>query len=281
MADAIYAKTWAADSKDLIVSGCLRENSKPFAGYDNYIMENSTRDLVELLAKNLDYSLNSEVVAVRKTGKSVEIETREGLRFCGAKAIVCSPVTSLKDIEFSPSLPKKLHDTIDHLGIGIAVKGVIRFKKRFWPKQILCVFCVDSPCPQLWMEPERPSYKDSASCITCFIVGTPGEAMLEQPMWKVLQSCLYQLDLMFRTKDLKNPASSLYEDHSFCRWESVAYTYPKDGDPKVLSEPYFGGSLYFAGEHCGVDQSEIATINGALESGKHAAEQILNPKSRL
>lgn len=64
MADTVYAKTWASDLSKLDVRGCVRENGKPYAGDENFILEHSTRQLVQALAKPLDVSTGEEVVEV-------------------------------------------------------------------------------------------------------------------------------------------------------------------------------------------------------------------------
>ncbi len=130
--------------------------------------------------------------------------------------------------------------------------------------------------------------------------------MAKQPAWKVVQQCLLQLDDMFGTKEDKRPATSSYEDHVICKvggaqlspavgahslqWDTVAYTYPSGITPEVLCGPVANGTICFAGEHCGTVRgpslsvrrssgcaqaaSEIATINGALESARVAADYV-------
>ena len=138
------------------------------------------------------------------------------------------------------------------------------------------VFCADCVCPQLWMDPERPNYpNEKGHAVTMFVTGTQAKALFDLPTWKVIQLFLTQLDNMFGTKKNRRPASAAYEDHSICKWDSVAYTYPTHGDPSILCGPINHNSVYFAGEHCGVEASEIATINGAMESGKKAAERVV------
>ena len=100
------------------------------------------------------------------------------------------------------------------------------------------------------------------------------------PTWRVLQLLLAQLDSMFGTKSRRKPASDLFEDHSICKWGTVAYTYPTDTDASILCGPVHNRTVYFAGKHCGVRASEIATINGAMESGKQAAELVLEDLSK-
>ncbi len=276
MADAVYAKTWATDLQKLNVKGCVRENSKPFAGDENYILEHSTRQLVEALAKPLDISTSEEVMRVRQERDGrVTLTTKQGKSFSGQKALLCVPITLLKggDIAFEPALPSPFVAALNEAGIGTSIKGLLRFKERFWPKEILLVFCSDSYCPQLWMDPDRPSYRNEAYSVTCFVTGTPATALLAMPTWKVVQLWLAQLDAMFGTKDKRRPASDCFEDHSICRWDQVAYTYPTPCAPETLCGPL--GNVFFAGEHCGVPESEIATINGALESGRSAATKII------
>ncbi len=62
LADAVYAKTWAANLADLSVTGCLHEGDKPPTGADNYIIEHSTRDVLRVMANGLDVALNQAVV---------------------------------------------------------------------------------------------------------------------------------------------------------------------------------------------------------------------------
>ncbi len=276
MADTIYAKTWASNLANLDVRGCIRENSKPYAGDENFVLEHSTRELVQALAKPLDISTGEEVVMVQQDrGGGVAVFTKKGSVFKARKVIVCAPITSVKggEISFVPPLPPSYTRALDEAGVGVSIKGLLRFEERFWPKDILFVFCSDSYCPQLWMDPDRPSYRNDAFSITCFVTGTPAVALLAMPTWKVVQLWLTQLDNMFGTKERRRPATDSFEDHSICRWDQVAYTYPTAGAPETLCGPV--GDVFFAGEHCGVPESEIATINGAFESGRSAAKKVI------
>jgi monoamine oxidase len=277
LADTLYAKTWAADLNDLNVRACKRENNKPFSGDDNYILEHSTKELVEALVKPVDASLNKQVVSIEtKSARETIVKTKCGCEFKTQKVIVCVPITSVKDIHFSPALPSWYDVAMQEAGVGVSIKGVLRFKQRFWPKDMLLVFCADCVCPQLWMDPERPNYpQEEGHAVTMFVTGTQAKALFELPTWKVIQLFLTQLDNMFGSKTNRRPASALYDDHSICKWDSVAYTYPTSGDPTILCGPINQNSVYFAGEHCGVEASEIATINGAMESGKKAAERVV------
>jgi hypothetical protein len=105
-----------------------------------------------------------------------------------------------------------------------------------------------------------------------FFLSFQAVALLAMPVWRVVQLWLAQLDAMFGTKEKRRPASDSFQDHSICRWDQVAYTFPTSGSPETLCGPV--NDVFFAGEHCGVKESEIATINGALESGRSAARKI-------
>jgi polyamine oxidase len=205
MADAVYGKTWSTDLERLNVKGCIRENSKPFAGDENFILEHSTRQLVEALAKPLDLAKNQELTSVRQErGGRVMLTTKQGATFAARRALVCVPITALKsgEISFDPPLPSPYVSALNSAGIGTSIKGLLRFRERFWPKDILLVFCSDSYCPQLWMDPDRPSYRNDAYSVTCFATGTPATALLAMPTWRVVQLWLSQLDAMFGTKVL-------------------------------------------------------------------------------
>ena len=280
LADAIYAKTWSTDMSKLSVDGCNRENNKPFAGDDNFILEHSTLELVEKLAAPLDLDLRAEVVSIdvsASSGKAV-VSTKDGRQYHTQKVICCAPlpVIKSKEIKFSPPLPSWYEQAVASAGVGVSLKAVLRFSASFWPEGMLFSFCADSICPQLWMDPERPSYSGAKGhSVTCFMTGTQAEAMLQMPTWRVVQLLLAQLDGMFGTKKRRKPATESFEDHSICKWGTIAYTYPTSPDAAVLCGPVHNKAIYFAGEHCGVPASEIATINGAFESGKAAAERVL------
>jgi len=278
LADTLYAKTWATDLSDLDGKNCQRENNKPYAGDDNYILQHSTKELVDALVRPVNVSLNKEVVSIiTKNARETIVTTKCNCVLKAKKVIVCTPITVIKneEIKFQPPLPMWYHVALKEAGVGVSIKGVLRFSEVFWPKNMLLCFCADSICPQLWMDPERECYKNAQGySVTMFVTGTQAKALFNLPTWKVIQLFLTQLDNMFATKSNKRPASKTYEDHSICKWDSVAYTYPTHGDPTELCGPINQNSVYFAGEHCGVEASEIATINGAMESGKKAAERV-------
>lgn len=118
-------------------------------------------------------------------------DQKSGRTFKAKRVIVAVPITTLQkdEITFSPPLPGRFRDALvsvfifclfaltfhpkNHAGVGVAVKGVIRFSRAFWPPQMLLCFCSDSPVPQLWMDPPRPAYngKEPAHAITCFVTG--------------------------------------------------------------------------------------------------------------
>jgi|JI10StandDraft_1071094.scaffolds.fasta_scaffold1317363_1 monoamine oxidase len=214
----------------------------------------------------------------------VEISTKKGSVYSARRVVVCAPITAIKsrEISFEPSLPGWYEQALGEAGVGVSIKGLLRFSERFWPKDVLLVFCSEAVCPQLWMDPDRPSYRNEAFSITCFATGQPAVALLGMPVWRVVQLWLSQLDAMFGTRERRRPASDTFQDHSICRWDQVAYTYPTTGSPEKLCGPV--GDVFFAGEHCGVKESEIATINGAFESGRSAANRViesLRPASKL
>ncbi len=205
----------------------------------------------------------------------VEVRTKKGSTFSARRVIVCAPITAVKnrEISFEPVLPNWYQESLSEAGVGVSIKGLLRFSERFWPKDVLLVFCSDSVCPQLWMDPDRPSYHNEAFSITCFATGQQAVSLLGMPVWRVVQLWLAQLDAMFGTKERRRPATDTFQDHSICRWDQVAYTFPTAGAPEKLCGPV--GDVYFAGEHCGVKESEIATINGAFESGRSAANKVI------
>jgi monoamine oxidase len=128
----------------------------------------------------------------------------------------------------------------------------------------------------------------SSGILTNFLGGAAGrEATSRQ--W---QAALQDLDGLYKlpdAADAKDYASNQYDgNQAFFNWHHSpwakgSYTCPKPGQYTTLmgsaQEPELNGRLFFAGEHCSIDWAGF--MNGAVQSGNTAAQQVVDQLSRL
>lgn len=282
LADSIYAKTWSSDLSRLQAGNCAAEDGKEKDnGLDNYILENGSQEMLDVMAKGLEVRLNTSVSSITRAPGALAslVQLREGGPLRAKRVVLATPITSFQEggISISPSI-KAAFEGAKEANLGACVKVILIFTERFWTESCLFVFCADSFVSQLWMDPVRPNAPSTHYTVTGFITGMQAEACASWPAWRVVDAFKKQLDLIFATKARRTPASDSFDDHILCNWVNfpsirLSYTSPGWADCSPFSEVHHEGSLAFVGEHVAAPKWEIATINGAMESARAAVER--------
>jgi monoamine oxidase len=189
-------------------------------------------------------------------------------------------------------LSKVKQKSIAEWGYGTNSKQMIGFRSRFWRNGNMGVpantgeLFTDLPSQCYW-ETSRLQL-GSSGILTNFLGGAAGrEATSRQ--W---QAALQDLDGLYKlpdAADAKDYASNQYDgNQAFFNWHHSpwakgSYTCPKPGQYTTLmgsaQEPELNGRLFFAGEHCSIDWAGF--MNGAVQSGNTAAQQVVDQLSRL
>jgi len=232
------------------------------------------------------FRLGTRVTEVKWRKGSVEVSAQgaEGAISMRAKsAIITLPLPILKapdtpgSVRFDPPLAQK-RVALHLLEMGSALKVYLEFAEPFWwdnvPENLLFLFNTGSPLPVWWLPVDRDQP------FLAGWVGGPAADVLARNAG---------LDLTGHAVD--SLAAGLGVSHALVRQHLVgthvhdwtadpftrgAYSYVAVGGGDAhadLAEP-LDGTLYFAGEAT-AGGGLNATMEGAIESGRRAAEQIL------
>lgn len=207
------------------------------------------------------------------------------------RAVLAMPFSVLRQVHGIDrlGLSQVKQKSIAEWGYGTNSKQMIGFHSRFWRNGQAGVpvntgeLFTDLPSQCYW-ETSRLQAGD-AGILTNFLGGVAGrEATSHQ--W---QTALHDLDGLYGLPAHKHYVSDQHDgNQAFFNWfhnpwAKGSYTCPKPGQYTTLmgsaQEPELDGRLFFAGEHCSIDWAGY--MNGAVQSGNIAAQQVADPISRL
>ncbi|GAM22198.1 hypothetical protein SAMD00019534_053730, partial [Acytostelium subglobosum LB1] len=292
LADAVYSKTWGTNLDRIGLRQACIEDKKAHLEPRNFKLQKSSKVLVDYLSKDLEIRTNWRVKSIDYTGSVTSISSYDGQVVQGKKVAVCVPLTVLKekDIKFEPELPREKNDALEVMQMDGGMKILLKFKEKFWSQNLELVLCADSPVPQVWMDgaPKRPVPAGSPAEFVAvgFITGDQARSMAALPEAKAVRAFLDQLDAMFGVVGNWTPASQNYIGHFVYDWQKNpfvrgAYSFPcvipadspVQDEPNLILAKRVSDKIFFAGEATAT-QFEMATINGALQTGKRAFEEV-------
>ncbi len=226
------------------------------------------------LAKRLERPplLHAVVVRVERgeAGVTVKARVRGRLRsFPAAAAVVALPVPPLRDVEFDPPLSESMRRALDTIGFGRATKTVLRFRERV---VILpgCAWGSDLDVGAFWDAGEgQPGERRLLSVTTG---GEPALA-LGRRSERARVRWVAQHQLLVPPADLVEGRSVAWDREPFAGGGYACFDV--GFDPRLrdaLRLP--SGPLSFAGEHTSADFQGY--VNGAVESGRRAADETLD-----
>jgi monoamine oxidase len=238
--------------------------------------------LVEAMAQGLEgrCTLRLGVAAheVEWTPGRAEVRTAGGERMAAHAVVITVPLPLLEAMRFMPELPDK-RDAAGLMAMGEVVKLVFRFRDPFWReigplRDLLFLQVLEQPFPVWWtaIDPEVP-------LLTAWAGGPQARRLHGADEHSLVEVALGSLaaGLDLTPSDVR----ARLEAHHFHDWTADpfslgAYTYVRVGGAdahRTLAQPV-GKTLFFAGEAtCGGGHN--ATMEGALESGRRAADELL------
>jgi len=220
-----------------------------------------------------------------------------------ADAVICTiPLGCLKrdTVTFEPPLPSRVQCAIDNLGYGNLEKVFLRFERPWWTTGVESP--ESSPIFHIFLPPRSLPPKAPKRALQVFslaelpVNAQPVLAFYLSDKWSSYIALLSpsEIALFFRTHYL--PLLPNYNseccilDVFFTNWSADPFAFGSythvpvgsvDGinDLRILGEQIFSlkeakGGLWFAGEHAGL--ADLATVNGAVSSGKQAAIHVLH-----
>ena len=229
--------------------------------------------LLEHLARGLRILLEMPVQHVSWSNDGVRLRTATAQEFCAEAAILTVPLGVLQagDIEFIPPLPSEKVSAIHHLGAGHVDRIVLRFRRPVWPEELAGVLTTLES--QLW---SRPGWgrTHEIPLITALVGGRAAEHF-EAHAATAVTTALDHLVTMFGI-DVKHAfAGGHFIAWGSDPWSKMGYSYVPVGavgQRAQLAQPV-DRVLFFSGEATSVRRA--ATVDGALESGFRAADEVM------
>jgi monoamine oxidase len=202
-------------------------------------------------------------------------------------AIIALPIGVLKaaagelgSIEFVPALPGTKRDAIGLLASGSVVRMTMQLRERVWTDEqetLSFVHSADPDFPVWWTR-----YPLRVPVVTGWRGGPAARRLSQLPPQEIEDRAIASLA---RHARLSRPRMrALVEKVWMHDWEHDpfargAYSYAMTGGAsasQALSRPV-QGTLFFAGEAANAETS-TGTVHGAIDSGRHAAEQFLRAR---
>lgn len=241
-----------------------------------YRLEGGNDRLANALAKPLGdrLHLKTELVAISQRGRGVRANVRDA---SGASTITCDylliaiPPTVLRRIPITPGLPPQQHDAITGLKLGRATKTLLQFPKRFWRKLGRGrAFGSALPFGAVWEANEEQ--RGQPGILALLAGGGASDATQELVVKNGMAALANELDWLGSDRGELIGARQI--NWTSDPWARGGYAFFHAGfDPSLrawLARPC--GRLYFAGEHTSIRWQGY--MNGAVESGRRAAEEI-------
>jgi monoamine oxidase len=243
--------------------------------------------LVETLANEIGgrsrIVLNTPVTAVRWRKDEVVVITSQG-EFRAPRAMITLPLGVLQadSVEFTPPLANK-NEALRLLSMGPVIRVSLCFQNKFWEddphmRDLSFLLTDNEHFPTWWTSNPLPY-----PILTGWAAGRYARALTgksEAQLTAIAVTALGQV--MGRSEsDVKQMiTTSFMHDWQTDPFARGAYSYGNVGGAnaaRILAEP-ISDTLFFAGEATN-SEGHNGTVNGAISSGRRAADEILRGQS--
>ena len=223
-----------------------------------------------------DIAYNSQITAINYSESEVQIHIKDKKEpIIVDKVILTTPVSTIRNISFTPELPQPKQEALSNIKMSSAVKVFMLFRRKFWGESISKVFL---PYPYSFLLPHP---NPDLAILTLYAYGSEAESLASLGA-DIIPLTRDLLDTVFGQKS----ASTNLQDFRTFHWTTTrsespfipgAYSYVEEGflDARAqLAEP-LDNKIYFAGEATHT-HGLAATVQGALETGTRAAHELLS-----
>jgi monoamine oxidase len=275
-AAAAYAARWianveAADLDRLSAKWLARERSDSTAGGQNFHLTAGYDAVPHYLARGLDIRLGCVVERIAWDEGGARVGLADGTTLRARHVVITIPISLLQRgaIHFDPALPDERRAAIDAIAVGHVIKLALWFDQVVWPPMQAC--STDGLVVTWWPvgTPDQP-------VLMGFTGGPAALALADRGEAAAVAQGLAEATALFGPAVGKYFVGGRLSDWSREPWSLGSYTYTPIGAGNaraVLAAP-LANTLYFAGEAI-VTNGHIATVHGAIESGRTAANAIV------
>lgn len=250
------------------------ESFKIFGESDErFKIKGGNASLPEAMAVQLQDQIQygHQLEAIRETGAGYQLAFANGKEQMANVVIMTLPFTVLRQVRMDVEMSPVKRKCIDELGYGTNGKLFLGFQRRIWREQGFQGYLYSNAIHTGWDNSQMQNANLGAGGYTVFLGGKAGAALDQSHA----QDYLKHLSTIF-----KGVHRAYNERFAAFNWAKAphqlgSYTCYKSGQYTTIcgaeGEPI--GNILFAGEHCSADFQGF--MNGAAESGRLAAEQIL------
>lgn len=239
-------------------------------GVNNYFRVTSgNMSIAQTIADSMDdLRLEHEVRLVEhgEHGVTVKGISADGpFQFDFDGVVIAVPVKILAELEFQPPLPLQIKNAIFSVSMGMAAKITAATRDR---PPLLAYHDVDTP---FWCWTGKGGDGKVRKVLTSF---SGSEPALNKLATKSNDPGIWFDELKSANPDLDFEGDPIMVDWSDDKWARGCYSAFSNQATDLI--PYLtksDGSVFFAGEHAAY---ESATMEGAIESGLRAANQIID-----
>lgn len=223
--------------------------------------------------ENIHFS--SPVSSIEQSKSGVAVRTTTGKVIKAKKVIISIPSAMLKELTFSPPLPKRAQEVYNNTKLGHYNKAIVFYSKPWWRDGGFNGFFMDFRGPACVVR--DTSFDDEGIYgFTCFVNGKPGEEWSKQSPETRRKVILDQLAHAFDSSEAYNPlefVEQIWQNEEFSRGALAPVT--KIGHLAKYRDIYGKpvGNIHFVG-------TEYAThwkgyLEGALTSGHAGAKEVI------
>ncbi len=241
-------------------------------------------DYLEILCKENGCVIHTNccVKKINWQKDEVNILTMCSRFFKSNKVVITVPVSVLKAnahsedyIEFLPSIPQHI-DAAKNIGYGDVIKILLEFNENFWnsAKKNVAFILTDEAVPTWWTQLPAES-----AILTGWIGGEKASSLKDNTDDEILKVALQSLANAFamNIEDLKIKLKA-FKIANWCKEADINGGYSFNtiktvAARKTLQQPV-NETIYFSGEAL-FEGTLMGTVEGALESGKKTALQVL------
>jgi monoamine oxidase len=239
-------------------------------GDTNFHLDQGYDQIPQILAQGLNIRLNTPVnhIAWNRTG--VTLHLADGETLTAHKVLLTIPIGVLQagTLTFDPPLPAEKRAAISAIDMGQVTKLALWFEQRFWEDFV--VMSTDGPVATWW-----PVESANVPTLMGYTGGPAALTLARMGEQQATRAALENLSAIFGPQVHTYYRGSRMVDWSLDPWSRGAYTYSPVGMGNarhVLAAPL--PPLFFAGEATAL-QGDLATVHGAIASGRRAAAELL------
>lgn len=268
---------------------------------EKYRIKEGNSKLIENLAGKLSepVKMKSMLTAITKKDGKYVLSFKDQTDVKAEYVIITIPFTMLRDVKIDlPDLTPEKINSIQELGYGQNNKLFIGYENRPWREgnNKFYGYLFHKDIHDGWDSSSIKSVESNKGVYCCFFGGDESIRLSKvainnpyAPASHIWKTDLPQNEIDKYVGEMEQifPGSkkAYANKHAFASWSTypfvkASYTCPKPGQWNTAmlytSEPI--GDVYFAGEHCSTDYQGF--MNGAAETGRIAAEQIIAKMSK-